>query len=127
MTQAMTATTSQDALNALLCQAMPPQGYWSDEQYRNQDRFWLGADVVVEVVSPDDPGRDLVVKRADYAEAAIPEYWIVDPRVETVTVLTLAGGAYVEHGVFSRGEAATSPLLDGLTIAVTAMFDFAKG
>ena len=48
-------------------------------------------------------------------------------RVETVTVLTLAGGAYVEHGVFSRGEAATSPLLDGLTIAVTAMFDFAKG
>ena len=26
-----------------------------------------------------------------------------------------------------RGEAATSPLLDGLTIAVTAMFDFAKG
>ena len=101
MPQAMTATTSQDALNALLCQAMPPQGYWSDEQYRNQDRFWLGADVVVEVVSPDDPGRDLVVKRADYAEAAIPEYWIVDPRVETVTVLTLAGGAYVEHGVFS--------------------------
>ena len=127
MTQAMIATTSQDALNALLCQAMPPQGYWSDEQYRNQDRFWLGADVVVEVVSPDDPGRDLVVKRVDYAEAAIPEYWIVDPRVETVTVLTLAGGAYVEHGVFSRGEAATSPLLDGLTLAVTAMFDFAKG
>ena len=80
MPQAMTATTSQDALNALLCQAMPPQGYWSDEQYRNQDRFWLGADVVVEVVSPDDLGRDLVVKRADYAEAAIPEYWIVDPR-----------------------------------------------
>ena len=90
----MTATTSQDALNALLCQAMPPQGYWSDEQYRNQDRFWLGADVVVGVVSPDDPGRDLVVKRADYAEAAIP---------------------------------ATSPLLDGLTLAVTAMFDFARG
>ena len=26
-----------------------------------------------------------------------------------------------------RGEAATSPLLDGLTIAVTAMFDFAQG
>ena len=26
-----------------------------------------------------------------------------------------------------RGEAATSPLLDGLTLAVTAMFDFAKG
>ena len=27
---------------------------------RRQDRYWLGADLVVEVVSPDDPDRDLV-------------------------------------------------------------------
>ena len=60
---------------------------------RNQDRFWLGADMVVEVVSPDDPNRDLVEKRADYAEAGIPEYWIVDPRFESVTVLTLVDSA----------------------------------
>lgn len=199
-----TVATSQEALNAFLCDGMPPQGPWTDEQYlwltdrtsrkveftdgrieelpmptivhqailsflhdlfqaylgprggfvlfaglrvpvregkfrepelaalcdrsdsRNQDRFWLGA-VVVEVVSADDPDRDRVVKRADYAEADIPEYWIVDPDVETVAVLTLAGGAYVEHGVFSRGESATSPLLDGLALEVTAMFGFAKG
>ena len=58
---------------------------------RNQDRYWLGADLVAEVVSPDDPDRDLVEKRADYAEAGIPEYWIADPRDETITVLTLDG------------------------------------
>ena len=40
--------------------------------------FWLGADVVVEVVSPDDPERDTKLKRADYAEARIPEYWILN-------------------------------------------------
>ena len=39
-----------------------------------QDRFWLGADLVVEVVSPDDPARDLVDKRSDYAAAGIAEY-----------------------------------------------------
>ena len=32
---------------------------------RRRDRFWLGADLVAEIVSPDDPARDLVVKRAD--------------------------------------------------------------
>ena len=32
-----------------------------------------------EVVSPDRPERDLVDKRIDYAEAGIPEYWVVDP------------------------------------------------
>jgi Uma2 family endonuclease len=90
---------------------------------RRQDRFWLGADLVVEIVSPDDPARDLVVKRADYAEAAIPESWIVDPRAETVTVLGLTANGYVERGVFARGDVATSSLLDGVTVDVTALFD----
>src|SRR5207247_6762550 len=36
-----------------------------------------------EIVSPDDPERDLRVKRADYAEAGIPEHWIVNPADET--------------------------------------------
>ena len=90
---------------------------------RRQDRYWLGADLVVEVVSPDDPDRDLVEKRADYAAAGIAEYWIADPRHRTITVLTLAGGAYVEHGTFAPGESATSPLLAGFTAAVAAVFD----
>ena len=90
---------------------------------RRQDRYWLGADLVVEVVSPDDPDRDLVEKRADYAEGGIPEYWIADPRDETITVLTLKDGAYVEHGVFGRGGSATSPLLEGFAADVSAVFD----
>ena len=90
---------------------------------RRQDRYWLGADLVAEVVSPDAPDRDLVEKRADYAEGGIPEYWIADPRDETITVLALEGESYVEHGRFSRGEAATSPLLEGFTADVSAVFD----
>ena len=90
---------------------------------RYQDRYWLGADLVAEVVSPDDPQRDLVEKRADYAEGGIPEYWIVDPRDGTITVLTIEGGAYVEHGVFHHGAVATSPLLEGFTADVAAVFD----
>ena len=90
---------------------------------RFQNRFWLGADLVVEVVSPDDPDRDLVEKRADYAEAGISEYWIADPRDATITVLALRGDAYVEHGSFARGSSATSPLLKGFAADVAAVFD----
>ena len=90
---------------------------------RCQDRYWLGADLVVEVVSPDDPDRDLVDKRADYAEAGIPEYWIVDPRDETITVLALEGKAYVEHGAYRRGGKAVSPFLAGFAADVSAVFD----
>lgn len=85
---------------------------------RNQEAYWLGADLVVEVVSPDDPERDTVVKRADYAEAGIPEYWIVNPLDATITVLTLDGAAYAEHGVFGRGQQASSRLLAGLVVGV---------
>lgn len=92
---------------------------------RRQNRFWLGADLTVEIVSPDAPQRDLVGKRRDYAEAGIPEYWVVDPRTETVTVLALRGAAYVEHGVFNRGTQADSVLLDGLTVDIAAVFDAA--
>ena len=90
---------------------------------RGQDRYWLGADLVVEIVSPDNPDRDLVEKRRDYAEANIPEYWIVDPRSETIVVLRLQDGAYVEHGVFGRGARATSALLEGFAVDVAAVFD----
>jgi Uma2 family endonuclease len=90
---------------------------------RRQDEFWLGADLVVEIVSPDRPKRDTEEKPRDYAEAQIPEYWIVNPLDETITVLTLDGDAYTEHGVFRRGESAASALLDGFAVRVDEVFD----
>jgi Uma2 family endonuclease len=90
---------------------------------RRQNRFWLGADLVVEVVSEDDPERDTVEKVVDYAEAGIPEYWIVNPLDETITVLVLANTAYAAHGVFRRGEQATSVLLDGFAVRVDSVLD----
>ena len=70
---------------------------------RSGERFWTGADVVAEIASADNPQRDFVDKRRDYAEAGIPEYWIVDPRTETIAVLELVQGEYVEHGLHRRG------------------------
>jgi Uma2 family endonuclease len=90
---------------------------------RRQNRYRLGAELLVEVVSPDDHERDTRVKRADYAEAQIPEYWIVNPMEETVMVLTLTGEAYMEHGVFRRGDEASSALLDGFTVQIDEVFD----
>ena len=93
---------------------------------RCQDRYWLGADLVIEVVSPDDPDRDLVEKRTDYAEAGIPEYWIVDPRDETITVLAMEGDAYSDLGVFAAGDAAKSRVLEGFAADVSSVFDAPK-
>ena len=89
---------------------------------RRQNDFWLGADLVVEVTSPGDVRRDTVDKRLDYAEAAIPEYWIVDPQDETVTVLTLVNGEYEEHGIFNKGESAACACLPDFSVVVLDLF-----
>ena len=83
----------------------------------------MGADLVAEVVSPDDPDRDLRHKRADYAEARTPEYWIVNPIDETVTVLVLAEDSYVDHGVFRRGQRVRSECLPDCSLDVTSVFE----
>ena len=90
---------------------------------RRRNDYWRGADWVAEVVSPDRPSRDTVTKRLDYAEARIPEYWIVNPMDETVTVLVLEGDAYAAHGVFCRGDRAASRSLEGCSVSVAELFD----
>jgi Uma2 family endonuclease len=89
---------------------------------RSGEEFWEGADLVMEVVSDHDRRRDLEIKRGEYAEAGIPEYWIVDPQQSLVTVLRLDGAHYAVHGAFSPGAMATSALLAGFEVDVAALF-----
>ena len=91
------------------------------DQQRHEE-YWNGADLVMEVVSDDDRRRDLETKRLEYAQAHIPEYWIVDPQQKQITVLTLANETYQVHGTFTEGQTATSKLLSGFEVAVTDIF-----
>ena len=95
-----------------------------------QGRYPRGADLVMEVVSGSssdrDRDRDLVRKRRDYAQAGIPEYWIVDPQEEVIYVLRLEGKEYAEHGCFTTGDTATSALLPGFIVPVAEVWDAAK-
>ncbi len=90
---------------------------------RKQNAFWTGADLVVEVVSPDDLKRDLVDKRREYAQAGIPDYWIVNPQTATITVLALQADRYVEHGIFGRNMIATSVTIAGINVFVADVLD----
>ncbi|MEL7359224.1 MAG: Uma2 family endonuclease [Cyanobacteria bacterium J06560_6] len=55
---------------------------------------------VAEVVSPGSENsenykRDYIWKRQQYEDMGIPEYWIIDPHREKVTLLTLIDGTYI--------------------------------
>jgi len=92
-----------------------------------QNRAWDGIDLAMEIVSddPKDRQRDYVEKLAEYAEAGIAEYWIVDYQERTVIVNKIADGKYTEQGRFVAGDQATSALLDGFVVDVHALFSVA--
>jgi Uma2 family endonuclease len=96
----------------------------SEHAARISNQYWKRPDLVIEIVSPKNRRHDLVTKRDEYAEAGIPEYWIVDPEEETITVLVLKPRrkTYIEHGTFAKGTRATSKLLPGFSVDVTETF-----
>lgn len=89
-----------------------------EQDARAGEDFTAEAELVMGVVSPDDPDRDYVTKRRDYAEAGVPEYWIIDRAQRQVMVLRLENGQYVEHGRFGAGQTAASHRLPGFTVVV---------
>src|SRR5690606_38237521 len=98
------------------------------ERHAISDKYYHGADLAIEVGSPDERSkvRDNVEKRQLYAAATIPEYWIVDPQEEKITVLALHGEAYVEHCVAKPGDVAKSRLLEGFEVDAAAVFSAGK-
>jgi Uma2 family endonuclease len=89
-----------------------------EQDVRAGEDFTEAAEFVMEVASPDDPARDYVAKRRDYAEAGVPEYWIIDAALRQVLILRLDAGTYVEHGRFGPGQTAVSYHLAGFAVSV---------
>ena len=95
-----------------------------ENEGRRTDGYWHGADLVMEVVSPDDPKRDTEVKLGEYAQAGIAEYWLVNPLTDAITVYTLAEGAdtYSVHDEAAAEGVVGSVLLEGFTVNAAEVF-----
>ena len=80
--------------------------------------------LVAEVISPGKKNRDrdLIRKRAQYAARGIPEYWLVEPENQTITVLRLEGEQYSEVGIFSGGDRIPSTEFENLELIVEEVF-----
>lgn len=75
-------------------------------------------DLVIEVLSPSNPAHDRSLKYELYAEAGVPEYWIIDPHGQTAEIHLLREGTYESLGLRNRGETARSEVLDGFAVPV---------
>jgi Uma2 family endonuclease len=90
---------------------------------KTKEAFWRGTDLAIEVVSEGNSDHDYITKRREYALHGVTEYWIVDPELNQILVLTLNGQEYAEHGTFKRGDIATSVLLQGFGVDIAKLLD----
>jgi Uma2 family endonuclease len=72
--------------------------------------------VVVEVASESTKNTDYRAKRAEYSILDIPEYWIVDPLLNKVTILSLDEGWY-EPAEFTGSELIRSMTFPSLQLS----------
>jgi Uma2 family endonuclease len=83
-------------------------------------------DLIIEVISESNRTHDTVVKFRDYAKYGVSEYWLVDPRDETINTWTLDGESYALLGRSGQGEAVVSRVLTGLSLDPGTVFDYAR-
>ena len=78
----------------------------------------IGApDLVVEISSPTTASYDRGEKLETYTQAAIPEYWLVDPHARTVEILVWQNMSYTVQGIYSGEQCIVSqiaPVLNGI-------------
>jgi Uma2 family endonuclease len=72
--------------------------------------------LVIEVVSDSSAKDDYRHKRTEYAAIAIPEYWIVDPISQKVSILTWVEGLY-EQQIFLAHSPIRTPTLPELSLS----------
>jgi len=82
-------------------------------------------DLIVEILSASSRKTDEIIKRKLYERCGVPEYWIVDPDLETVKVYRFVEGRYARVAELSNEIAdtvLTSPQFSGLSIPLNEIF-----
>ncbi len=82
-------------------------------------------DLVVEVGSPGTRRRDETLKLRLYERCGVLEYWVVDTDLDAIKVYRLREGRFVRalELTLEAGDALTTHLLPGLSLALADVFD----
>lgn len=88
-------------------------------------KYWGVPDLAVEVISEGTEYKDREIKRGEYAQAGIPEYWIIDPLSRTIELLRLNPNtdAYDLTARLTGSDTLTSPTFPGFALALAELFE----
>jgi Uma2 family endonuclease len=107
----------------------PDLVFFSKEKYDTftEDQMLFPApDFVVEILSKSTATIDRGIKKQDYAEHGVREYWIIDPirqRIEQYILFSQTDKTYSPPKSFGIADEIESYVIKGFVIPVQAIFD----
>lgn len=81
------------------------------------------ADLVVEIVSPESAERDRGDKFTEYQSARIPEYWLIDPRLEQAEFYQLDAEGRYQSTSLDAGGIYRSRMLPGFWLLLEWLWE----
>ncbi len=85
-------------------------------------RYMGTPDLVVEILSDTTRNKDMIDKLNSYMLSKVKEYWIVDPKQETIIIYSFDNNEIDRIMTFERGCVSRSLLFDGLSADIDNLF-----
>jgi len=79
--------------------------------------------LVVEILSDSTRNKDMIDKLNTYTLSGVKEYWIIDPKQESIILYSFTGCAIDRYKIYEKDAVAQSIVFDGLTAATADIFN----
>ena len=87
-----------------------------------QGRYMGTPDLVVEILADSTRNKDMIDKLNSYMLSRVEEYWVVDPKQETIIIYSFENNEIDRIRAFERGSVARSMIFDELSADIDNLF-----
>jgi Uma2 family endonuclease len=104
---------------------VPDIAGWRRERltlYPERNYFEVRPDWVCEVLSGSTERRDRSVKKRIYAEAGIPYFWLIDPRLQLLEAFELRDGRWTDIGAWNSDDQVRAPPFDAISFSLADLW-----
>lgn len=93
-----------------------------EDNVTEKGRYMGTPDLVIEILSDSTRKKDMLDKLNSYMLSTVKEYWIVDPKQESIIIYSFENNEIARIKVFERGGVAQSRIFAGLTVNVDELY-----
>ena len=104
---------------------VPDAAAWRRERLTampDTNYFESAPDWVCEVLSGSTEKRDRTIKMRIYAEAGVPHFWLIDPRLQILEAFELIEGGWLKLGAWNSDDEVRVPPLDAVAISLADLW-----